>query len=314
MSEVEARAHRPPFVLLANDQEWSGRSLESILSPKGYAVLRAYTAQQALDIVRTTPLDVLVLDTRLSDVGGVELCERLRASGRVDVTTPIIITSSGHYERGERLAAHRAGAWEFFAQPLDAELFLLKLKTFVDAKRRTDAMLAESLLDEETGLYSLRGLARRAQEIGAAAQRRHEALAFVALAADSPPGSGAEAASTALLTRAADLLRHTSRAADAIGRFGPLEFAIIAPGAGAAGARRLVERLRESLQHDDVDPRRTGQLRLRAGICAVPDFAEASVDAVEMLLRATSALRQHGDTHGCETMDLEDPRLDRVNL
>ena len=33
------------------------------------------------------------------------------------------------------------------------------------------------------------------------------------------------------------------------------------------------------------------KLRVRAGYCAVPDFSAASVDAVELLLRATTALR-----------------------
>ena len=32
-------------------------------------------------------------------------------------------------------------------------------------------------------------------------------------------------------------------------------------------------------------------LRVQAGYCAVPDFAESTVDAVELLLRATTALR-----------------------
>jgi hypothetical protein len=32
-------------------------------------------------------------------------------------------------------------------------------------------------------------------------------------------------------------------------------------------------------------------VRVKAGYCAVPDFAESSVDAVELLLRATTALR-----------------------
>src|SRR4051812_17285291 len=43
------KASRPPLVLIANDQEWSARSLESILGPNGYAVVRAYTGQQALE-------------------------------------------------------------------------------------------------------------------------------------------------------------------------------------------------------------------------------------------------------------------------
>src|SRR5690606_7656216 len=41
-----------PLVLVANDQEWSARSLESILAPNGYAVVRAHTGQQALDQAR----------------------------------------------------------------------------------------------------------------------------------------------------------------------------------------------------------------------------------------------------------------------
>ena len=47
MSELPIPS-RPPLVLIANDQEWSARSLESILGPAGYAVLRAYTGRQAL--------------------------------------------------------------------------------------------------------------------------------------------------------------------------------------------------------------------------------------------------------------------------
>jgi hypothetical protein len=35
------KANRPPLVLISNDQEWSARSLESILVPNGYTVLRA---------------------------------------------------------------------------------------------------------------------------------------------------------------------------------------------------------------------------------------------------------------------------------
>jgi len=33
-------------------------------------------------------------------------------------------------------------------------------------------------------------------------------------------------------------------------------------------------------------------VKIRAGYCAVPNFADSSVDAVEMLVRAATALRQ----------------------
>ena len=38
-------------------------------------------------------------------------------------------------------------------------------------------------------------------------------------------------------------------------------------------------------------------MRIRAGYCAVPDFAAASVDAVEMLLRAATALHHTRQNH-----------------
>jgi CheY-like chemotaxis protein len=56
------KAHPAPLVLIANDQEWSARSLESILGPNGYAVVRAYTGQQALERARTSQPDIIILD------------------------------------------------------------------------------------------------------------------------------------------------------------------------------------------------------------------------------------------------------------
>ena len=41
----------PPLVLIASDQEWSGRSLETIIGPRGYAVVRAHTGQQVLQTI-----------------------------------------------------------------------------------------------------------------------------------------------------------------------------------------------------------------------------------------------------------------------
>src|SRR5215218_5777770 len=72
------KPRRPPLVLVANDQEWSARSLESILGPNGYAVLRAYTGRQALDLAKTTQPDIVILDSKMSDMTGIELCALLR--------------------------------------------------------------------------------------------------------------------------------------------------------------------------------------------------------------------------------------------
>ena len=74
---------RPPLVLVANDQEWSARSLESILGPHGYAVLRAYTGRQTIDLARSAQPDVIILDARLPDLDGLDVCRSLRADPRM---------------------------------------------------------------------------------------------------------------------------------------------------------------------------------------------------------------------------------------
>jgi PleD family two-component response regulator len=284
-----------PLVLIANDQEWSARSLESILGPSGYAVVRAYTGQQALERARASQPDLIILDAQMPDMHGFDVCRALRDDARFSATTPIVITTSGPSGRTQRLEAYRAGAWEFLGQPLDGEALLLKLGTFLQSKQQVDVLREENLLDPDTGLYNMRGLARRAREIGSDAVRRREALACVVFGPETDPEADTEAPDEELL-RLSDqvgaVFRQVGRGSDAIGRLGPAEFAVIAPATGPEGAVRLVDRLGRAVEATRI-PVRGGErsVRVRAGYCAVPDFAESPVDAAELLLRATTALR-----------------------
>jgi PleD family two-component response regulator len=281
-------ASAAPLVLIANDQEWSARSLESILGPNGYSVVRAYTGQQALERARASQPDIIILDAQMPDMHGFEVCRALRSDPRFSSTTPIVITTSGPSGRTQRLEAYRCGAWEFLGQPLDGEALLLKLGTFLESKRQVDILREENLLDSGTGLYNMRGLARRAREIGADALRRREALACVVFAPETEMESDEEAPGEELLRlsdQVGTVFREVGRGSDAIGRLGATEFAVIAPATGPDGALRLVSRLGAAVEATRI-PVRGGERS-----CAVPDFAEASVDAVELLLRATTALR-----------------------
>jgi diguanylate cyclase (GGDEF)-like protein len=285
-----------PLVLIANDQEWSARSLESILGPSGYSVVRAYTGQQALERARASQPDIIILDAQMPDMHGFEVCRALRSDPRFSSTTPIVITTSGPSGRTQRLEAYRCGAWEFLGQPLDGEALLLKLDTFLRSKRQVDILREENLLDSDTGLYNMRGLARRAREIGSDATRRREALACVVFAPDTEADAGEDETAEEEMHRMSDevgaVFRQVGRVSDAIGRLGPTEFAVIAPATGADGAVRLVNRLSGAVEATRIAVRGGDRsVRVRAGYCAVPDFAESQVDAVELLLRATTALR-----------------------
>jgi len=283
MSEMLRPGHSP-LVLIANDQEWSARSLESILGPSGYDVIRAYTGHQALEKAREGRPDLIILDAQLPDIHGFDVCHQLRRDPDFNPATPIIITTAGPSGRAQRLDAYRAGAWEFLGQPLDGESLLLKLETYLTAKRMADRGQQEPLVDPASGLYSSRGLSRRAREIGSEVSRRREPMACVVFTVekDGDGGSPDEAVS-----RLADVLRRQGRASDAIGRVGDAEFAIVAPATHAEGVRRLLDRLEQAI----APVPESSVMRLRAGCFSVSNMAAAKVAPLEMLLRATAALR-----------------------
>jgi len=275
-----------PLVLIANDQEWSARSLESTLEPNGFSVIRAFTGTQALERARAELPDVVILDAQMPDMHGFDVCRELRRDHGLGSTTPIIITTAGPAGRVQRLEAFEAGAWEFFGQPIDGEALLFKLRTFVRAKLASDQLRDQRLLDPDTGLYNRAGLSRRAREIGSAAARRHDALACVVLGSEVGAGSDQEARQAA--ERVGQVLRRTGRSSDALGRLGTGEFAVIAPATGAQGALRLVSRLAGEIEGLPIG---AGGVKVRAGYCAVSDFAASTLDVDQLLECAATALR-----------------------
>jgi diguanylate cyclase (GGDEF)-like protein len=283
---------RPPLVLIANDQEWSTRSLESILWPNGYAVLRAYTGRKALERSRSAQPDLIIIDTSLPDIDSLALCEALRTEAHVHDSTPIIMTAPVRPSRQQRLAALRAGAWEFLNYPLDAEELMLRLDGYMRAKFDADRAREDALLDEATGLYNIRGLERRARELGSHAFRNHWPLACVVVAPDSLTADSEEAArerGAGTTDRITTLLKSVFRISDVIGRLGENEFAIIASGTDSRGAMQLAKRLAGAMERDGGTG--SDQVRIRVGYDAVADYHENPVELTDMLARATTALR-----------------------
>jgi len=279
----QSQGGRRLVALIANDQEWSARSLDSILAPQGYTVIRAYTGLQALERARTARPDLVILDAQLPDIHGLEVCKQLREDPRFGRLTPIVITTAGPSGRTQRLAAYQAGAWEFFGQPLDGEALLARFQTFIEAKLEADGLREAAMVDGH-GLYTVRGLAQRVGEIGSEMIRHGRPLACVALAfADEgdSPNSGIPAQPTL-----GELLRGHGRISDAIAHLGGQEYVVVAPDTAREGAVRMIDRLEAVLRAEGLPA-----ARLVAGYSAVPDLRVASVEPAAMLDHATAALR-----------------------
>src|SRR5438445_5617063 len=177
---------RPPVVLLANTGTWLNQALDSMLKPLGYRVLSVASGRELLDRAPAARPDVVLMDANLQDLDSIAVCRALRQHRAVAWHTPIFMITSTPATKQQRLAALEAGAWDYLSLGLNAEELLLKVDAFTRVKLETDHVLEEDTAPE-SGLYTKRGLERRARELVSDAFRRHAPLACVALAVEPEP-------------------------------------------------------------------------------------------------------------------------------
>ena len=292
------RLSRAARILIASDQNHDLQELEGALRQHGYAVLRLYAGTPVLESARAARPDVIMLDGRLADRPSLNLSRALRDDPAVGSSTPILLLVTGHATPKDHLAALRAGIWELLPRPLNARELLPKLEAYVVAKIEADRASPRQVVDDVTGLYTAQGLARRARELILQASHHNTSAACVVFAPElegEPGVPGPDPRAIAELPRrVAHVLRANGRHSDAIGRIGPSEFAVVAPGTDAAGAAKLAERFRRSIevgaggaQAADAGPR----FQLRAGYDAVGNVRYTPVEPKDLLARAARALQ-----------------------
>jgi DNA-binding response OmpR family regulator len=273
-----------PRILLANPDEIFARSLESILSSAGYAVLWAPTALSALAQEQRERPDAAIIAMELADEGGgLALCRALRQKRGLSPSMPIFLTQSSAATRPQRIEALRAGADELWGQPMDPEEFGLRLAAQLRAKSGADRAREEGLLDDRSRFWNDRGLLRRAEELLAATIRDRAAIGVAVVDIE---GDGRKN-DLAIGDRVAEGLRRWARLSDAVGRIGNTRFGVVAPRTGRRGCARLGERLLNGIDLTFGE----ACSWLRVGFVAFDD-ASAAPAAAELVGCAALAARE----------------------
>ena len=100
-------------VLCVDDHYDTSEMLELLLSREDYEVETAGTMEEACKLAAAKQFDLFVLDRRLPDATGLELCERLQ---EISPGVPCIFYSGDAYELHRREAI-AAGAAAYVAKP-----------------------------------------------------------------------------------------------------------------------------------------------------------------------------------------------------
>jgi len=78
-------------ILLTDDNKEFVQNLSDILELKGYKVLTANDGFQALDIIRVTPVDLILMDIKMPVMNGVETYKKIK---KISPVTPVIMLTA----------------------------------------------------------------------------------------------------------------------------------------------------------------------------------------------------------------------------
>ena len=127
--------------------------LAGLLGALGYRLLMAASAEQALETLEVVRPDLVLTDVHLGAMSGIDLCARIKADPRYELTPVVILTAEG--ELDARVAGLAAGADAFFTKPVEVvELrtrlaALLRVKTLLDQLERAEAVITTLALTIE---------------------------------------------------------------------------------------------------------------------------------------------------------------------
>jgi putative two-component system response regulator len=132
-------------ILVVDDDPTIGAALEYILQKEGYQVARARDGRGALAVIANRPPDLMLLDLNMPQMGGFEVCKRVKADPATSLLPIVIVT--GESEADARLQAWEVGADDFLTKPFQVVEVLARCRSLLRTKQLVDELdSAQSVL------------------------------------------------------------------------------------------------------------------------------------------------------------------------
>jgi DNA-binding response OmpR family regulator len=133
-------------ILIVEDDHDLLEMLSAFFRMQKYEVLTADTGAEALRISLEEPPDLAMLDIRLPDIDGYEICRQLR-SQRATKDTPIIFLTEKR-DRVDKLQGLELGVVDYITKPFDVQELQLRVRNTINRASRESLMNAVTDLPE----------------------------------------------------------------------------------------------------------------------------------------------------------------------
>ena len=130
-------------ILVVDDNE-PGRYLKSRqLAALGYRVHEAASGASAVDAIRSNPIELAIIDVRLPDMSGLELCKLIK---RQNAGLLVLQTSAALTTAHDRVVGLEQGADAYLAEPVDPTVFVATVRALLrlrDAESHRELLIRE---------------------------------------------------------------------------------------------------------------------------------------------------------------------------
>ena len=120
-------------ILLVDDTEQNRYVLSRILARAGLEVEQCKTGKEALERTKSCP-DLVILDVKLPDLSGYEVCRRIKADP-VTRSIPVLQISASFVSNESKVQALEGGADGYLTHPIDATVLVATVKSLLRLKQ-----------------------------------------------------------------------------------------------------------------------------------------------------------------------------------
>ena len=129
-------------ILIVEDEEKIARFLELELGFEGYAVEKARDGRDGLELVKTRPFDLVLLDIMLPSLSGIEVLRRIRQFSMVPV---ILVTARDTVV--DKVGGLDGGADDYITKPFAIEELLARIRATLRKKTAAETAPRHAVLD-----------------------------------------------------------------------------------------------------------------------------------------------------------------------
>ncbi len=173
------------LILVVEDDPLQRRLIKQNLESEGYSVFEAASGRAALEIVRTRPVDLAVVDYRLGEERGTDVIQELL---RVNpLLTAIVVTAFANIENA--VEAMRKGAYDYITKPIDFERFRLAAERALERQNlRREVSVLRSSLEDRFSARNFIMASSRMEEVGRLIARAAKSDATVLISGETGTG------------------------------------------------------------------------------------------------------------------------------